>query len=554
MAMHECEAYWQDFLRRPKEQRAMREEQRRLQKEAADRLAALRNAKVKEIEDALAGCTPDQQKLLRPIMKAPGLLEHLHDCLLRSDRDSSIFSRRIETDQALAARIIEKAEELERNPKAFQRQEQQMNELHQQAARPIDTTDLEYLKHRTWKDLPAAELAERMSKGEICPRDEWIPGISKGKRPLETPALQEHLAFGDRLAREGREAYEAKDYSTAFMRFKQGVELVNWVEAKESVRQRCIDDMYCMFLRNVAQAGLKLGKYQEAIRACTTIIQELDEHDSKARYRRGRAYLFLGMAKCAKDDFLFILKSPYSTSDGVHAARLGLRDLRRMVSRSETEAKAAVRKGLSGQLFSRGRMAEHDALRATFSADTDSEGEAHQAEDDEEEIGIHAHPLQNASESTTSAVSTTEGDSSFSLSAFSGEMKTLDSIQLQTPQGNLTNSDEDGRPPLTLDETRNLLLDLLEAYTSEPVSSQLNELRGLADFDYRRVVLRARKYLPQVQAPILERHGIVGACHRSNMRVLEKSVAYWRFQDVEIAELTRDCLEAIFGDVADIDL
>lgn len=68
------------------------------------------------------------------------------------------------------------------------------------------------------------------------------------------------------MAREGREAYAAHDYDTAFMRFKQGVELVNWVEAKDAVRQRCIDDMYCMFLRNVAQAALKLERYQEAIR------------------------------------------------------------------------------------------------------------------------------------------------------------------------------------------------------------------------------------------------------------------------------------------------
>lgn len=86
------------------------------------------------------------------------------------------------------------------------------------------------------------------------------------------------------------------------------------------------------------------------------------------------------------------------------------------------------------------------------------------------------------------------------------------------------------------------------------MASQLNKLRSLADFDYRRVVIRARKFLPQVQGPILARHGLNGESHRSNMRILERSVAFWRFQDAEIAELTRDCLEAIFGDVADIDV
>ncbi|KAL8274071.1 hypothetical protein Esti_001913 [Eimeria stiedai] len=550
MAMHECEAYWQDFLRRPKEQRAIREEQRRLQKEAADRLAALKTAKLKEVEDALIRCTPDQQRLIRPLLKAPGLLELLHDCLLRSDRDAGIFSKRIETEQPLASRILEKAEEYEQDPEAFERMEKRTHELHKEAARPVGMADLDYLKQRTWKDLPQTELAERMSKGEICPREEWIPGISKGKRPLDTAALEEHLAFGERLAREGREAYAAEDYDTAFMRFKQGVELINWVEAKDAVRQRCVDDMYCMFLRNVAQAALKLEKYQEAIRACTTVIQQLDEHDSKARYRRGRAYLLLGMAKCAKDDFLFILKSPYSNKEGVHAARLGLRELRRVVSRSERETKATVRKGLSGGLFSKGRLSEEEAIRATFLADTNSDEEECRADDDEEDFRLP--PLQKASGSTASMVSNSEEDASLPHYPTSGEMTSVGSYHLNTTQGTSSSGDTQ-RPPLNLDETRDLLLDLLDAYTSEPVASQLNELRSLADFDYRRVVIRARKFLPQIQAPIFARHGLQGESHRSQMKIIEKSVAFWRFQDPEIAELTRDCLDAIFGDVADID-
>lgn len=59
---------------------------------------------------------------------------------------------------------------------AVKRQEQQLKEIHEEASRPLDAADLDYLKQRTWRDLPQAELAERMSKGEICPRDEWIPG------------------------------------------------------------------------------------------------------------------------------------------------------------------------------------------------------------------------------------------------------------------------------------------------------------------------------------------------------------------------------------------
>lgn len=81
-------------------------------------MAAVKSTKLEELETALAGCTPDQQRILRPIIQSPGLLERLHDCLLRSDHNPSIFSKRIETDQSLAALILEKAEEYERHPEA----------------------------------------------------------------------------------------------------------------------------------------------------------------------------------------------------------------------------------------------------------------------------------------------------------------------------------------------------------------------------------------------------------------------------------------------------
>lgn len=94
----------------------------------------------------------------------------------------------------------------------------------------------------------------------------FFAGVSSGKRPLEKAALQQHLSFGERLAREGREAFSAANYTLAFTRFKQGVELLNWVQAKDKTMQPTLDDMYAMFLRNTAQAALKLERFQEAIR------------------------------------------------------------------------------------------------------------------------------------------------------------------------------------------------------------------------------------------------------------------------------------------------
>ncbi|CDI79502.1 hypothetical protein, conserved [Eimeria acervulina] len=569
MAMHECEAYWQDFLRRPKEQRQLREEQKNVQKETASRMAAQKAAKVAEIETALGACTPEQQDLLRPIFKYPGILERLHDCLVQAERNPSLFSEKIQTDEALNALIREKAEEFKQNPKAFALQEQQLQQLHEEATRGLDAAEMEYLNQRTWKDLPQAELAERMSKGEICPRDEWIPGISKGKRPLEGGALEEHLSFGDRLSLEGRQAYAAGDYETAFMRFKQGIELLNWVEARDKEnQQKRIDEAFSLFLKNAAQAAIQLGKYQEAIRACTTVIQEIDEHDSKARYRRGKAYLLLGMTKSAKDDFMFILKSPYSTNEGVHAARLGLQELRSVVNKNEIEAKRTLHRGISGCLFSQGRNTSKETDNLNIAADKESEKyeedkpqlQSHLLHADDEHAEEFRLPPSKATEHTFN-----EKIKQRNPKRFIYEDEDI-SDQATTPEAETRKGKENKAegPPLSLEKTRNILIDFLDAYTSEPVASKLRELRSLADFDYKRVIIRCRKYLPEVQRPILQKHGVGTSSsssssssssdsHRCSMRLLEKSVSFWRFRDEAIEELTRDCLQAVFGDVADID-
>ena len=81
-------------------------------------MAAQKAAKVAEIEAALGACTPEQQDLLRPIFKYPGILERLHDCLVQTERNPSLFSEKIQTDEALNALIQEKAEEFKQNPKA----------------------------------------------------------------------------------------------------------------------------------------------------------------------------------------------------------------------------------------------------------------------------------------------------------------------------------------------------------------------------------------------------------------------------------------------------
>lgn len=54
--------------------------------------------------------------------------------------------------------------------------EEQWHQVRVEAIKKVGPSDYRGLQERTWRDIPAEELAERLCKGEICPRDEWVPG------------------------------------------------------------------------------------------------------------------------------------------------------------------------------------------------------------------------------------------------------------------------------------------------------------------------------------------------------------------------------------------
>jgi hypothetical protein len=80
---------------------------------------------------------------------------------------------------------------------------------------------VEKKKNETWNDLPQEEVAERLSKGEILPREEWIPGHGKEKRVLNHNDVIAHLNFATRLHKEGNDAFQNLSYDLALMRYTQ---------------------------------------------------------------------------------------------------------------------------------------------------------------------------------------------------------------------------------------------------------------------------------------------------------------------------------------------
>lgn len=530
MSMYDGEAFWHEFMRRPDAQKALKLEQKMLMKEHAKELSKEYNDESTELKEALLLCSEEVKRLVAPIVKFQMVHRILHNLLKDCRANGSDFNAELlKPDSSIAKQLRALHKEWEADPENVKAIQDKWADICLEAKQDI-TQDSHIKKEHTWRDIPKDELAERLSKGEIMPRDEWIPGISKGKRKLDIQSLKQHLTLGEQMRRDGRESFEKGDYEMAFTRFTQGVQLLNWVEGSNSDDNRLVEEMYVTHLRNQALAAIKCEKYHEALKACNTIIQDIDEHDCKARYRRGKAYGLLGMVTFAKDDYVFILKSPYADRDSVKAAKAAMSELRQIVYKYKTITKDIVGKSIQEDTFSEGRDKNPSAA---YQKDANGSDEKDRMLED----------MQRRSR----------------RSWFSEKPVKLDEEEeeVKRPLAKVSSSCTTAAPWLSVDKTKELLEDLLQAYTADPIQQQLNQCKKLADYEERRTLLRIRKFLPDIQMPILHRHGL--ANHENEFdyqeakKAMEQTVGYWRPRDEEVRELARECWDVIFGDITDTD-
>ncbi|EPR60059.1 TPR repeat-containing protein [Toxoplasma gondii RUB] len=584
MAMHENEAFWNDFLRRPAAQKAIQLEQRLMMREAAADLKHNHDKEKAELLELLGSCSSSSQELIQPMLGSSRVRWLLNTVRHRAATNGRLFHVELQSDATTLEKLKRLREEFELSPVSFSASEEQMHQVNSDAIKEIGPSDYSAPAQRTWRDIPQDELAERLCKGEICPRDEWIPGVSRDKRPLDPASLEDHLKLGDRMLQEGRAAYGAGDFNLASIRFTQGVQLLNWVKAARVEDQHLIDDMYLTHLRNQAQTALKLEKFQEAIKACTTIIQDIDEHDAKARYRRAKAYTMLGLVKCAKDDYVFILKSPYVDETAVKAARAALANLRRILNKYKLQTRETVQRSVAIDVFSGDRMCrerevadEGGFARPGHADDCAATGQwtekSHVADKRwfVEQLKEKTSRLEsgiNIDKASPDGEAGDEGDvgpsraplkkSWFHRESRSEQSPTADSGETIPRKGDRREKHRNGNtanplPLLPLEETKLLLEDLLDAYTDPETQAELENATRAADFDMRRFLIRVRKCLPEIQRPVFERHHLPGKNHRENLRIMEMSVSHWRSSDEAVDELRKECWNAIFGDLIDLD-
>lgn len=496
MAQTATEAYWLDYFRKSDAQKFTKLHQ----KIAMHQLAVRIEKKYRSEREILLGhvqkCDSEIKHLIEPIMKYPAVHTILYNFLKECEERNLCFNVEIRKSMSLIKELEAFQKDIADNTN-MEILDEKWEKICLNSKEKLDEESENRKKEKTYLDMPKDELAERLSKGEIIPRNEWIPGISTGKRKLDYATLEQHLSFGEEIRNAGKVAYQNKNYELAFTRFSQGVQLLCWVEGKSEEGNEKLQELYKIHLNNQAQSAIKISKYQDAIKASTTIIQEFDEFDNKARYRRGKAYLYLGLIKAAKDDFLFILRSPYANQESRKAASLGLKEIRNVLFKASETQKKLFSESTKNHLFSSNRYL------------------------DEKRIDFN-----------TVAKSITEID---------------------TPpisRGKEEQSDLEDNIRLGLDETIKMLEEILQLYTSDEIEKQLHELRRLSDFEERRFVIRLQKILPLILKPILDKYGFTNhSDFQANRRDMEKVASYWSKKDEEVKQLYTECWNAIYDNI-----
>lgn len=177
------------------------------------------------------------------------------------------------------------------------------------------------------KDVPIKELRQRLGRGEIAPRKEWIPtNDKKDKKTIGKEELEERLNFAEKLNTEGKTALALGNYHHSLTRFTQGIHLLEYYECAEAGDTMAIIDALNKFRRNEAIVNLKLKNYRSTIASCTDCIAD-SPHDGKAKFLRAKAYWAVGDTNLAKIDLEDLIQDPYCTDEQQSAATALMRQI-----------------------------------------------------------------------------------------------------------------------------------------------------------------------------------------------------------------------------------
>ncbi|EZG43952.1 putative histidine-rich protein III [Gregarina niphandrodes] len=174
-------------------------------------------------------------------------------------------------------------------------------------------------------DVPERELRRRLQRGEIMPREEWVPSDDvQNRKVISASEAESRIDFGEKLRQEGADAMVAGKIQRANVLYTQGYNLLKHYVCENRDRDIELQELLAIFRRNKAVTHLKLKEY----RACIATAKEgliFDEHDGKLHYLLGRSLQHLGLLEEAIDAYKTIATDGFVDEEHRIAARVALK-------------------------------------------------------------------------------------------------------------------------------------------------------------------------------------------------------------------------------------
>eukprot|EP00928_Gymnodinium_smaydae_P023424 TRINITY_DN1933_c1_g2_i2.p1 TRINITY_DN1933_c1_g2~~TRINITY_DN1933_c1_g2_i2.p1 ORF type:complete len:552 (+),score=172.26 TRINITY_DN1933_c1_g2_i2:65-1657(+) len=267
--------FWNRFLQRPEVRlaacrrlryKSCAEEARRAAEDRAER-----KRRRYELMDELMKCATKVKHLISPMFRYKITQRYLWQQLCEARSDGSLFCDRLRQPQVYNRLLAIKAEI---------------------TAGPYGVAG--------WQ---AEEEVEEDLMDKFVVEADCVPGGINGEAPerrqvLDARETQGVLEFGQRLKREGNEAFRNENWEAAITRYSQGDEMLKNFAAEPHLEAQNAElkTMHRACLNNKATAALQMDQWQSALKAAEDALR-IKQDDEKALFRKAGALEGLGRTR-----------------------------------------------------------------------------------------------------------------------------------------------------------------------------------------------------------------------------------------------------------------
>eukprot|EP00388_Colpodella_angusta_P034751 GDKK01033736.1.p1 GENE.GDKK01033736.1~~GDKK01033736.1.p1 ORF type:complete len:465 (-),score=129.18 GDKK01033736.1:241-1557(-) len=434
-------------------------------------------------------------------------------------------------------------------------------------------------------------------------REEWIPGVSSGKKKLRIDEVLSHLDLGKTMHTDGNTEFSNGNYDMALLRYAQGVELLKWVEGPSNELTFQLQNMLLVFFKNQAQAALRVGKWSEALDAADNALKMTNQRDPKALFRKGEALQLLGRTEAARATFLQLLTLANETKpmkekdiaisassdaqcdestcassttlsvtsisalyenelsaeqklEAKRAAKIGLDRIAVAVKAEKEKAKQMVA-GMNGIFSRKSATTNRDSSQQTANEQHDaSSSNKENCKNENCNLSTNTHkPNQIFSKnSTINALIQKEKQQQQQQHNSSPASTSASSSKSTSSPSHISQNATLSPPRMNLAECKEMMDALEEHYASAGFQFVMRQHRDLADYDERRILIRARKALPDLIAPVIKEFGFNCEDKVQAATECQKTIDYYRSKDKHVQSAAGRLLKLVLGDALNLDM